>query len=881
MLSRRRLLFYLALTVVGVLCLHAGVDAIFFNDRGFWQNLLRPTAHEVFLHTSFLVGVAIVAGIAAVSLRRQERAQRRHQASELRYRTLFEVSPVAIVVHDRDGIAVVNQATLDLFGLEDYEAYRGTSVFDFIHPDYRAPIAERMTRIYRTGEPTPPFDVQLVMLDGTLREVSIASSRMVLDERPMLVTFMRDVTELKETHRDLVISRERLQLALDAAQDGAWDWDLVTGEIVYNDAWARMLGYDPDELTPSIETWESLVHPADRERAKRTLNDHLEGKTATYNSELRLRHGNGQYLWILDRGKVVSRDAEGRPLRMAGTHRNINRRKESELALEIRNRIARIFLTEPGVAVYPAVSQLVCEVTQSRAALIGVIERPGALRFKSACVQQGDELRPIDPPVMTFGMDNLPDFFREVIERREPVSRNESMDIFADHMQLDNAMAVPILSGDDIVGLIVVANQEGGYTLSDAVLLESLAEYMAPILQSHLSDQAKEAQLRQAQKMEALGALAGGIAHDFNNILQAIVGFTTLAREQVDQEGPLASDLSRVMKAAGRGTDLVKSILLFSRREEQERQRIAIEPIVREAVELLRPTIPSTIEIHSNLDAGHAEILADPSQISQIVMNLATNSYHAMEDVSGILSIDLQTIPRNSLDPDVPAKLREMDLVLLRISDTGCGMSAEVMDRLFDPFFTTKEVGKGTGLGLSVVHGIVVAHRGEIRISSEPGCGTVVKVYLPRLESGAERLPEAASGARHGAGPARILVVDDEKDIGDFASAVLSRLGHRVDSYHDSVEALSRLRENPHAYDLLITDLTMPQMTGLQLADEATGLRPDLPVILITGANDRPDWELAPPRIIRAVLHKPFDQESLCRIVDQLLGGTPAAKETG
>ena len=874
-MSQRKLLLMMGLTIVGFLLAHATVDSLLFNHQPIRNNLFRPSAHEIFLNLAFLLAIGCVTVVATASLRRQEAAQRRQAASELRYKTLFEVSPVAIIVHDDGGLLTVNRATLELFGIDDFEPYRGAQVLDFVHPDCRDRILERRSDLLRTGESTPLLDTKITMLDGTTREVSITSSALVRDERTVLVTFMQDITALKEAHRDLVVSRERLQLALDAAQDGVWDWNVQTGEVIYNEAWARMLGYELEELDPRIETWESLVHPADRERAKRTLNDHLEGRTATYQSELRLRHGKGHYLWILDRGKVVARDAQGRPLRMTGTHRNVNRRKESELALEIRNRIARIFLTESSVAIYAAVAKLVCEVTESSGGLVGVIDRGGTLHFKAVCAATGGELRQVEPAVNAYAPDSLPEFFREVVERREPVGRNHEIPPFLDQLPVRNALAVPILSGDDIVGLIVVANQEGGYTLSDSVLLESLAEYLAPILQSHLSDQAKEAQLRQAQKMEALGALAGGIAHDFNNILQAIVGFTTLAREQVDPDGPLANDLARVMKAAGRGTDLVKSILLFSRREEQERQRIRIEPIVAEAVDLLKPTIPSTIETRARLGAVDAEILADASQISQIVMNLATNAFHAMENMGGILSIDLTTIPRNSLDPDVPSRLRGLDLVLLTVSDTGCGMSAEVMDRLFDPFFTTKEVGKGTGLGLSVVHGIVVAHRGEIRIASEVGCGTVVKVYLPRIDAAPEPPAQEPGTGETRNRPARIVLVDDEQDICDFGEAVLARRGHLVETFRDSRSALARLRRSPQDCDLLITDLTMPRLTGLQLAVEVASLRPDLPVVLITGVNDKPDWELAPRRIVSAVLHKPFDRASLESTVDRLLDGAP------
>ncbi len=878
MSSRRALLLWSIPMIIGILLLHALIDTLFFNDNTFWDNFLRPGAHERFQHLLLIAPIGALAFAGSIALDRERKARRREAASERRYKTLFDVSPACIVVHDREGIIFTNRATLELFGISDFRPYQGQSVLVFVHPDDRDTITQRMAAIYATGESSPLLDARILMLDGSSREVNITSASLHLDDRQVLVTFLLDVTEVRSANRDLMVSQERLQLALDAAQDGVWDWDIRAGTVVYNEAWARMLGYRLEEIEPGFATWEALLHPSDRDRARRALNDHLEGRTTAYQAEVRLRHGKGHYLWVLDRGRIVARDEEGNPTRMAGTHRNIQRRKETELALEIRNRIARIFLTEMPGEVYPAIANLLCEVTGSGAGMIGLVERAGQFRIRAACRTHDGRLHAQEPPKTIFQTDSLPAFFQEVMDRREPVIQNRPIVPFEGFKELIDAMAIPILSGDEIVGLIMVANRDGGYVISDAVLVESLAEYLAPILQSHLSDQAKETQLRQAQKMEALGALAGGIAHDFNNILQAIIGFTTLAREQADQSGPLAGDLSRVLKAADRGSDLVKSILLFSRREEHERRSIKVEPLVREAVDLLKPTIPSTIEIQANLSSGTAEILADPSQISQIVLNLATNAFHAMEEMGGILRIDLGLIPRHSLDPEVPPKLRGVDLVSLTVSDTGCGMSPQVMDRLFDPFFTTKEVGKGTGLGLSVVHGIVVAHQGEIRISSEPGCGTVVNIYLPQAATGGS---DVAMAPDRGVSieRARILFVDDEQDICDFGEAVLSRLGHEVLTFQDGMQALSRLREAPDEVDLVITDLTMPHLTGLQLASEITSLRPDLPVILITGVNDKPDWKLGPHQIVSAVLHKPFNQAALCDTVERLLRAAGAANE--
>jgi PAS domain S-box-containing protein len=880
LLSQRTVIILSLSALLLLLTMQAAIDSLFFNDKVFWTNMFQPEPRQFFQRFTFTVFALAMILLGRRRLHRQEQTRAQQKASDDRYRTLVETSPACIVAHDENGIVFANQPTLDLFGVPDFEPFRGSAVLDFVHPDFKESIIERMKIVRETGQTTPMKDIQILLLDGSTKSISITTTSIEFDGKPTLVTFFQDLTDLKETHRDLLDSQERLQLALDAAQDGIWDWDVTTDEIIYNEAWARMLGYELDDLEPSLRTWEEMIHPADRDRAKITLQDHLDGKTPNYVSELRLRHGAGHYIWILDKGRIVAWDRLGNPTRVAGTHRDINIRKEAELALEIRNRVARIFLTGHDVDIYSDITKMVCEATNSMAGLFGIVDPGPQVRIKTTCLVRDGVPDIQQPASMVFNPEKLPPFFQEVLDRREPVIQNHELALTDPHAKIENAMAVPIVIGDLVVGLLVVANRVRGYNMSDAALVESLAEYLAPILQSYLSSQAKEAQLRQAQKMEALGALAGGIAHDFNNILQAILGFTTLAKEQADKGGPLESDLSRVLKAAGRGKDLVKSILLFSRREEHERHSVAIEPIIREAVDLLTPTIPSTIEVRSRLEAGDAQIMADPSQISQIVLNLATNAYHAMEEIGGILEVDLDLIPRNSLEPDIPAKLRGMELISLSISDTGSGMTPDIMDRLFDPFFTTKEVGKGTGLGLSVVHGIVVGHLGEILISSEPGCGTVVRIFLPRATKSEAHI-ETEFDRGTGLSTGRILFVDDEKDIADFGEAVLIREGHTVTAIGDSREALALFRKDPDAFDLLITDLTMPHLPGLQLATEVTSIRPELPVILITGVTDKPDWELGPQQVISSVVRKPFDQETLCRKVKIVLGLTKQVGESG
>ncbi|MBE0564566.1 MAG: PAS domain-containing protein, partial [Krumholzibacteria bacterium] len=541
--------------------------------------------------------------------------------------------------------------------------------------------------------------------------------------RDAVMTVFRDITADVETRRDLMADRERLSLALDAAQDGVWDWDLPSGRMVYSRSWAAMLGLEPQDVPPDQSTWDRLIHPDDAPRARSLLAAHLRGDVPVYETEVRLRHARGHYIWVLDRGKVVRRGGGGEPVRMTGTHRDITDRKEAELALEVRNRLAETFLTGSGPGIYRDVLALVCSATGSPAGMLGTFDPDGDMRVAAAL------------PVSDTGLvpaERLAPLIARVARLDHAEIEPGRLDLDGCGRSLRGAVAVPISTREQVIGVLVVADRSEAYRASDRAFVESLAGYLAPILQSRRTNELAEIQLRQAQKMEALGALAGGIAHDFNNILQAILGFTTLAREDAPADSVLARDLDRVLKAARRGEELVRRILLFSRREEQEARPMAAAAVVQDAADLLRPTLPASITLEVVVEPDAGMIVADPSQFSQLLLNLATNAFHAMESDGGTLGIAVRRVPAGAT-PGLPPALADRELVAITVDDTGCGMDRRTMARLFDPFFTTKDVGKGTGLGLSVVHGIVTTHGGDIRISSEPGRGTVVTVFLPRL----------------------------------------------------------------------------------------------------------------------------------------------------
>ncbi|MGV1100188.1 cache domain-containing protein [Thiovibrio sp. JS02] len=376
-----------------------------------------------------------------------------------------------------------------------------------------------------------------------------------------------------------------------------------------------------------------------------------------------------------------------------------------------------------------------------------------------------------------------------------------------------------------------------------------------------------EEQLRQAQKMEAIGTLAGGIAHDFNNILAAIIGYAEIAKRCLPASGleEAKADIQEVLKAGMRAKELVKQILAFSRRNEQERKPIFLQLLVKEALKLLRASLPTSIEIRQEIAAETGAVLGDPTNIHQILVNLCTNAFHAMEEKGGILTVTLKNVELGDADLVGEPAMGPGSYVLLRVGDTGCGIEPELLQRIFDPYFTTKEVGKGSGLGLAVVHGIVKSYGGMIKVASSVGRGTVFEVYLPQTREGV--LWESSQEGGLPFGQERILFVDDEQAIAEMGKAMLSGLGYRVTAKTDPVEALEEFQRNPQDYDLLVTDQTMPNISGIDLIQEVRAVRPGFPVVLCTGYSATISEEKAVELGVGQFVMKPLTMRGLAETV--------------
>jgi PAS domain S-box-containing protein len=389
------------------------------------------------------------------------------------------------------------------------------------------------------------------------------------------------------------------------------------------------------------------------------------------------------------------------------------------------------------------------------------------------------------------------------------------------------------------------------------------------ILYDDVSEKSRlETQLRQVQKMEAIGTFAGGIAHDFYNILAAIVGYTELLLGKTAKGSLQHDELQEILRAGLRARDLVRQILTFSRQAEQKMQPVQVNLIVKEALRFLRSSLPSSIEIRHNIDSD-ARVLADPTQIHQVLMNLCANAKHAMRQTGGLLKVSLV---KEQLDADFAATHSEAAAgphLKLTVVDSGEGMAVEVMEKIFDPFFTTKGKEEGTGLGLAVVHGIVKSCGGFITVYSQPGQGSAFNVFMPIIQ--AEARPQAEIKGPLPIGTERVLFVDDEKLLVDIGRQMMERNGYRVTSRTSSIEALELFKARPDDFDLVVTDMTMPNMSGLELAREIIRLQPQTPVILCTGFSETINEAGARTAGIKAFLFKPISLDSLIRTAREVL----------
>ncbi len=674
----------------------------------------------------------------------------------------------------------------------------------------------------KTGKESPRWVRANIQADYD-KEGAVFQWRIVLD----------DITERKQTEEALKDKEERLSLALDGGNLGTWDWNIQTDEVDFDERWTAMKGYSRSEIQPHLEAWKKLLHPDDRNGVMEKLQAHLQGKTDTYEAEFRMLGKNGEWLWISDRGKVLQWDEMGNPLRACGIHLDITEKKRADEALrESEEKYRQLAETTSDIIVIHDLNGRILFTNQAGRDFYGL---------------QHSEI--VGASVFDF---IPPEYHADILSRKNQRRLGDAgMQLYEIEFMNNAGQRVPIEIN------------------STSFLHDGKEQRILIVARDIQKRKQMEAQLQQAQKMEAIGTLAGGIAHDFNNILYPLMGFTEMLKEDVPSNSPLHNHIDEILQASFRARDLVKQILAFSRQGEQELKPIKLQPIIKEALKLLRSSIPTTIDILQDIDPECGVVVADPTQIHQIIMNLATNAFHAMEEKGGSLTVSLEQVrlePEQILLPE----LAPGDYARLRVVDTGPGIEKEHLDKIFDPYFTTKGTGKGTGLGLSVVQGIVKRAHGDILINSEPGQGTEIQVYLPvKQKISAEKQIDPHQPVR--GGTEKILLVDDEASIVKMEQQMLERLGYTVTVRTSSLEALEAFKADPQAFDVVVTDMTMPNMTGVQLAAELKKIRLNIPVVLCTGFSYQVNDEKSKALGIDGFVMKPVIMKEIAATIRKVL----------
>jgi PAS domain S-box-containing protein len=753
--------------------------------------------------------------------------------SEALYRSLFENNHAVMLLIDPDTGAIrdANPAACSYYGWSREELQQKN--VDAINTLTRAEIFAQME--LARSEKRSNFFFQHRRADGGIRDVEVYSGPLTLQGKTLLYSIIHDITERRRAEEALRQSEDRYRQIVEAATDAIL---VRSGDaIAYANPAALKLfrAGHAGELVgkPYLE----VVHPDDRPESIERIDRGMKEKWIAPPREHRVLTLDGAVVHVESSGVPIQ--VKGQTL-LFGVFRDITERRQAEEKFRETERKYR-------------------ELADSLPQVIFEVDANGNLIYLN---RNAYSLFGYTPEELAAGFQMLNAF---IPEDRVRLARDIMLNVQGHEIGRQEYSALK--KDGTCFPVSVHANRilQGQTATGLRGILIDLTE----IRRAEEEKRKLEAQLQQAQKMEAIGALAGGIAHDFNNILAAIIGYTELALLNEAAAG-VSAELRQALVAASRAKDLVKQILVFSRQAGEERMPVKVGAVVKEAVKFLRATIPSTIAMNLRIDESAGAVLSNSVELHQILMNLCTNAVHAIGEHGGVLEVAVQNA---EIDPAQKRDFIELEsgpYVRVSVRDTGHGMTPDVIERIFDPYFTTKAKGVGTGLGLAVVHGIVTKSGGAIEVQSRPGQGSTFHVYLPRVDL-AEHRPAGPSQPLIG-GSERILFVDDEKMLVDIGQKMLERLGYHVVARTSPIEALELLRAKPDHFDLVVTDQTMPGMTGDVLAMEVMRIRPDIPVVVCTGYSQVIDAERARQRGIKALVMKPILIHDIAAAIRKAIG---------
>ncbi len=736
-----------------------------------------------------------------------------------------------------------DEHTLEIYGIAEGQLAHSSDWRNFVLPEDAALDDERLRQALTGEAEIYESAFRIRRPDGEIRHIeALGVIQRDIHGHPLrLIGLDRDSTEPNRLREELRVSEERWQLAISSNNDGVWDWDIESGQCYRDPRFAAIIGLRPEDMPPDLLYWKNYSHPDDIPLVEKILEAHLRGYSPLYECEHRLRHASGHWVWVLARGKVVHRDDRGQPLRLVGTITDITQRRETEERLRRSEEMS---------------------LQLSHLAQIGAWE----LDLATGQITWTPEVYRIHEVELGFepSLANIYDFYppesRLTIEgaMRQAMENGLSFDL-----------ELSFITGSRqrrwVRNLGRVQIKDGRPTRVHGAFQDITGRHDAEEMRRQL-----EGQLFQAQKMETLGTLAGGIAHDFNNLLTGILGYQDLALDSLIEADPARNYLSSAREASLRARELIDQILTFSRQSDTEHTSISLTQVIEDARRFLRATVPTAVQIEVEVAQDCKRVLADPTQIHQVLLNLGSNSAHAMRNSGGVIRISARPANNSHDDSAALAKLTPGDYVRLDFSDTGHGIDVETLKRVFDPFFTTKEVGQGTGLGLSVVHGIIEAHKGAITVSSTVGEGTTFSIFLPVAHKESDDFEDPKSSVPRGQGEL-IAMVDDEDIVRSFAQMALEKFGYRVASFDSASDCLEVLRRNPGSYSALLTDQTMPIMKGIELAAAVRKFSPHLPIVIMSGYFSRILPETLAEIGHGSLLSKPFTNDELARAVHRAI----------
>ena len=650
------------------------------------------------------------------------------------------------------------------------------------------------------------IEMTALRADGTEFPVELAVTRVDRTESPLFAGFIRDISDRKQAEAALRESNERFQLVARATNDAIWDWNLSTDARWWNEGIQTLFGYPPEIIEPGIESWTSRIHPDDLVRIKAGIYKVIDDGGEAWADEYRFRCHNGTYADIYDRGYVIYDDA-GKAARMIGAMMDLSERKQAETKLAAsENRLRSIIDTEPECVKLLAADGALLEMN---AAGLRMLEADSFEQVK------GHSVYPIVAEEYRAAFRALT---KKIFAGESGTLEFQIIGLKGTQRWLETHASPMRDANGKIIALLGITRD-----ITERKIAAEMRE-------------ALEAQLREAQKMDALGTLAGGIAHDFNNILGAIMGNVALAREELDEHHVVSANLHEIAKAGQRAKSLVEQILAFSRKQTQELTIQPLQPLLAEAIGLLRATIPAAVRFETEISKTTLYARVNATQISQVLINLVTNAWHALRKGKGQISITLDEVELDGVPLLNSDDLPPGRYVRIRVGDDGHGMDAATQARAFEPFFTTKPVGTATGLGLAVVHGLVTSHHGAITLTSTLGEGSLFEVLLPATEAPAQIASPTAVAPPTLRGEGRhVLYLDDDSAMVLLVTRLLNKRGFKVTGFEVAAEAIAAVRAAPESFDLVVTDFNMPKASGLDVARAIVEIRPDLPLVIISG----------------------------------------------